>query len=119
MKERVIKIFLTVVVAIAPGYALAVYGGYDYDVVGHVTRIDGSFTPSSGNFPFRIDVNAGACSASTWLFYSGNGSTAQESADNRKLMYATLFAAMYSGAPVEVYGYNAGCAVVQVSPLAR
>jgi hypothetical protein len=70
--------------------AFAIYGGYDYDVVGHVTRIDPSFTPSASSFPFRLDVEAGTCPTSVWLFYAGNGTTPQDALENRKLMYATL-----------------------------
>jgi hypothetical protein len=82
-----------------------------FDVVAHVTQIEGSYVPN--NLSLAIDQSAGACAAGPWLFFNGN-SGSNNLPENITAMYAGLLAALESGNAVEVYGNDTGCLVTNV-----
>lgn len=79
---------------------------YDWEVVAHLTEVEGSYVPNE--VTIMIDQTAGACAARAWLTYSGNPSANNLTA-NVQAVYAGLLAALQTGSRIDIYGSNAGC----------
>lgn len=83
----------------------------DWIVQGRVTRLEPTF---ADHLNLRIDVNAGTCSATGWLFFYGAGSTQEDRRASVKAVYAGLLASLHMGRTIEISGFNQGCVIEQV-----
>jgi len=88
---------------------------YDFSAIGHVTRIEPTYLPSSLNF--SIDVPAGTCAAGVTLTWNIRGSDEASQIANSTAVYTALVTALAAGRTVTVYGNNSNCSIdfIQIS----
>jgi len=76
---------------------------YDWYITGKVTALEGSYIPNMVSF--QMSKGDGSCPAGTWLYWTGNFHSVNQSA-NVKAVFAQLLTAFTTGKTIRLYGYN-------------
>lgn len=93
------------IIAFIPAQAFA----YDWAVVTKIVAIEGTYVPSSINF--KVDANAGNCSAGSLITWNPAIADAPSKAQNVNAVLSMLMTASVTGHTVTIYGNNNGCSV--------
>ncbi len=87
-----------------------------WDTTAQVTTIEPSYM--SDKILFKLNKDAGNCSAGSWLWYHGTHYQPTDLQSNVKSIHATLLSALLSGKNVAVHGQD-NCVPINIHQLSQ
>lgn len=102
--------------ALALILSLTVPSASAWETTGKVVRIEPTWVPDY--VLFQLDTGIGGCTATTWINYTGTGSGQSDPKKNVQTIHAILFASLYTGKQIAVYGTTL-CSATNVQPMNR